>query len=120
MVLELAHGHAFIFFCIIPLLLALIFFVIKDKFTEDISFRKLSIYTGIMHLGLFPTLVLMLYKGMAYVHNYQSLNDLTKIDSSLFGGNQIIRILVYSVSHIAMATGLFGVGIFILRNVKTK
>jgi hypothetical protein len=92
----------------------------QNKFTEDSSFRRLSIYTGIMHLGLFLTLVLMLYKGMAYVHNYPSIPDLTKIDLSLFGGNRMIRILAYSVSHIAMAIGLFGVGIFILRNIKTK
>jgi heme/copper-type cytochrome/quinol oxidase subunit 1 len=118
--LELAHGHGLMFFCIIPLILALIFFVLKDKFDEGASFRKVSIYTGIMHMGFFLTLLLMMYKGMAYVQQYQSLQDLTKIDSSLFGGNHVLRILLYSVSHIAMATGLFGIGIFILRNVKTK
>ena len=118
--LELSHGHALIFFCIIPLSFALIFYIVKDKLSDDFSFRKLSVFTGIMHFGLLATLLLMLYKGMAYVQHYQSVPDLSKIDSSLFAGNRIIRILVFSISHIAMGVGLFGIGIFILRNVKTK
>lgn len=118
--LELAHGHVLIFFSIIPLILALIFYILKDKLTDDFSFSKLSVYTGILHLGLLAALLLMLYKGMAYVQHYQSIPDLTKIDSSLYAGKRIIRILVYSISHIAMSVGLFGIGILILRNVKTK
>lgn len=115
--LELAHGHTLIFFTIIPLAIALILFLIKDKIIEFPS-RKFSIYTGIMHLGLLLALILMIYKGFSYINSYQTIPDLSKIDSSLFFGNKLIRMLVYSMAHITMSVGIFGVGIIILKSYK--
>lgn len=118
--LELAHGHALVFFCIVPLVLGLIFFLLKDQLTSDISYSKLSMFTGIMHLGMMLTLILMIYKGLAYVSGYQTTPDLTQIDANLFGGITVLRALAYAVAHISMTVGVFGVGILALKAMKPR
>ena len=78
----------------------------------------MSMYLGLAHLGLFLALILMLYKGFAYVIKYPETANLTLIDSSLFFGSKLLRILIYAVSHITMAIGLFGSGILIFRRLR--
>ena len=94
--------------------------MIKDKISVDFPEKKLSIYFGLTHLGLLLTLILMLYKGFSYVMLYSEITDLTKIDSSLFFGSKIFRILIYAFSHITMSVGLLGSGTIIFRKFEVE
>ncbi len=116
--LELGHGHALIFFTIIPLIFAIIIYLIKNNISEDFPEKKMSMYFGLTHLGLLLALILMLYKGLAYVIQYSDNPDLTIIDSALFFGSKTFRILIYAVSHITMSVGLLGSGIIIYKRIR--
>lgn len=116
--LEIAHGHILMFFVVIPLVFAVIVFLLKEKLDFDRYGRIILIFTGIYHLGALLSISLTIYKGFGHVYIYESVKNLELADKYLFGGVSALRIILYSVAHITMAVGVFGIGISILRSIR--
>lgn len=116
--LEIAHGHILMLFVIIPLVFAVIVFVLKDRLDFESYGKRIVVFTAIYHLGALITISLTIYKGFGHVYLYETLKNLELADKSLFGGSSILRIVLYSIAHITMAVGVFGVGISILRAIR--
>lgn len=101
--LFITHGHILLF-AIFSFILSLLF-----KGESQVSSGTVALF-WIYVIGVLFTLGLGLYKGLslaAIVGNDPRLG-LFHADRMLFGGNSILRGMLYTIAHPLMATGLIG------------
>lgn len=116
--LAFVHGHVFLIGVLIPLavlgLMQVSLLLDAKTLTQNVLNWGGRLYTW----GAGLTVALMLYKGYHYVLSVRMGQlDFVAIDHSFFGGQEIIRHIVYGVSHTAMSIGLIVLAIAILRSL---
>lgn len=106
--LALVHGHTFLIGVLIPLAITWILFLgLKLGFTP-LSEKSLKWSTRLYLPGAAIAVLLMLYKGYAYLLGVRGgETDLSVLDKSMFLGSHALRAATYGLTHTAMAVGLF-------------
>lgn len=106
--LSLAHGHTVLLGTIIPFFLAFLIFMLKGFDQANEMFMTLKKVFGFYILGSVASLFLLYYKGSAIIYLFQKSPELSlkAIDNSLFFGNELLRLLLYSLSHTIFGVSL--------------
>jgi hypothetical protein len=112
--LQLLHGHFLMLFGIIPTMMGVFGFMAKEYFTKnEKKARKLILFMSIYHLGAFLSISLLFYKATFHVITFKALGSLDAADKALFGGSEVLRAILYGLSHTIMAVALVGLIIYI-------
>jgi len=106
--LSLAHGHTALLGTIIPFFLAFLIFIIKGSDRDNEIFRTLKKVFGFYIIGALASLFLLYYKGSAIIYLFQRSPELSleAIDKTLFFGNELLRLLLYFLSHTIFGVSL--------------
>lgn len=97
--MELLHGHTFLLGAAIPLVMAVLTYLTAAQLTEkDLTAMhvRFKAYIGASAVAL----VLMLYKGIAFVVGVGQPID--AIDAGLFFGSRLLRGLLFGSAHITL------------------
>ncbi|MEB3287427.1 MAG: DUF2871 family protein [Vampirovibrionales bacterium] len=108
--LALLHGHAFLIGVLLPLAILVMLHLVLQLGGKTLSAKTLH-WGGLLYqLGAISAILLMLYKGYHYVLSVRmGTLDFAFIHHSFFAGQEILRHVIYGLSHVAMSVGL---GIF--------
>ncbi|URA10060.1 hypothetical protein [Thermospira aquatica] len=101
--LFITHGHIFMF-SLFSFVLALLF-----REQSQVSSTTMALF-WVYVIGVIATLGLGLYKGLALsaMVGMDPRIGLFHADKMLFGGNSILRSLLYTLAHSTMGAGLIG------------
>jgi hypothetical protein len=97
---ELVHGHTFLLGAAIPITMALMLFLVRGELVDINALLRLSVRFNAYIWASAAALVLMLYKGIAFVVG--AGQSLDAIDASLFFGSRILRGVLFGAAHIAL------------------
>lgn len=116
--LALLHGHVLLIGVVVPVavITMLQFGLMLDG---KVVSEKLLKWGGRLYAGgTGVSVLLMLYKGYHYLISVRmGQMDFAVIEQGLFGGEHIIRAVVYGVAHTAMSAGLITLAVGILRSL---
>ncbi len=105
--LALLHGHVFLIGVVIPLVVLLLLYFALLLGSQPLSEKSVRWGKLLYHSGAGLTVVLMLYKGYHYLISVRMGQlDFAAIDHGFFGGQHVLRAIVYGLGHTAMAVGL--------------
>jgi hypothetical protein len=99
---SLAHGHTILLGAVIPLLLALLAFLVYECYEKKSEmFRLLRKVFNFYMIGAIASLILLYYKGSAFIYIFQKnpAQSLNVIDKNLFFGIDLLRIFLYLICH---------------------
>ncbi|MBL8031795.1 MAG: DUF2871 family protein [Candidatus Doudnabacteria bacterium] len=125
--LALLHGHSFIIGVLIPvaILVAMQFSLMMGG--AIISEKSLKWGVLLYQIGVVLSVLLMLYKGYHYVLSVRKVLssgmgqlDIAQIQHSFFGGQELLKQVVYGVSHVAMSAGIIVLLVGIWRSLPSK
>jgi len=106
--LAVVHGHMIVTGLLVPVAMAAMLHLALSHGGRPVGPRGLAwaIYLYVPFVSL--TVALMLYKAYYFLLSVRwGERDMVAIDKALFGGQTMLRHLVYGVGHVGMAAGLF-------------
>ncbi|MEM0950805.1 MAG: hypothetical protein AAGI66_01525 [Cyanobacteria bacterium P01_H01_bin.74] len=119
--LGLVHGHAFLIGVLIPLAVNWMLTLGLLLGAKPIGSKSLKIGTWLYLPSSVIAIALMIYKGYHYVLGVRGGQfDLLVLHHTLFGGNHVIRAIVYASTHTAMAVGLSIIAIQVWKSLSAK
>lgn len=117
--LALLHGHAFLIGALMPVAWIGILHMCRKLGADEITPRALRWVVWTYVPGAISVLALICYKGMHYVIQVRGgESDFAAIHAGIFGGNRLVRGLVYGLSHTIATVGLIVFGWVIWKSLK--
>src|SRR6478609_11535510 len=125
--LALVHGHIFMIGVILPIITLVMLHFGMILRAAPLSETTIAWGKRLYHTGAGLMLGLFIYKAYHYVLSVRfGLLDFSKIETTYFAGNSLLKALLYGLSHTSMSVclGIFAVGLLktmpSVKQVKTE
>jgi hypothetical protein len=119
--LSLGHGHVVMIFGIVPLIVAVAAYWLRDELERAPSRLKWLTIWQFAYFGFgFVSLALLIYKGAALLPLLASFGDLDAANHALFAGSHALRVSLYALAHPIMALALGGMVVTLLRVMNSR
>jgi hypothetical protein len=120
--LSLLHGHAILMGTLIPLAMLWMLHLGVQLNFRPVSEKGLRIASALFLPGAALATALILYKGYYFLLSVRSAEFLAgqlsyhNIEAGFFGGQEVLRKIVYATVHIALSSGLITLAVLIWRS----